>query len=437
MKLSKITLAIASSVVATAAAAAPAANEIGYTAGASAIQGNLRQALANLCAVNAGFTLQTLRAAAATNDNFAAYVCANQAVTLANYNTLANTAFGNISAAIPFKEVRINVDQGSFSAIQQVSGVTLAYFNPATGSNFSPAPASITRLGGALDVEPAAFPLPVIGALTIPTNVQPLGVGQAFGVAASQPLYTAMFNFQRSAGNSTVDKPIPSSCAVTDTSRIECIPTISRGQMATIMADNPFNTPNNIGAEFLGGAAVAGQELGYARRVDLSGTQAAAQNYFLGNVCSRAALPVVAQGTSAGVVPGTLLRVYGLGSTGNVRTVLNDTTKLSLGVMSAENNQTAQTWKWLRVQGAPVGENATPASAGITNAQPVVNGSYDFYYEAVYAPFGTAGTSFWNAVKTAIGALTPPLGVGLIEPPQLAAGYNKGGGLTCLSNSSN
>ena len=202
------------------------------------------------------------------------------------------------------------------------------------------------------------------------------------------------------------------------------------------MADAPFNTPNNIGAQFLGGAAVTGVELGYARRVDTSGTQAAAQNYFLGNVCSNVQVAVVGQGTATGVVPGALLRIYGLGSTGNVRTVLNDATKLSIGVMSGENNQTGQSWKWVKVQGAPLGEDATPATAGITNRVPVINGSYDFYYEAVYASGGTTGDNFWSEVKTKINAIVPPLGVGLIDEATLLAGFSKGGN-TCQFNSSN
>jgi hypothetical protein len=439
--LSKLALAIGSFCAANASfAVAPAANEIGYVAGASAIQGNLSQALGVICAANSsGRTLSTLKVSATANNNFVSYVCATGAVTVANY---ATATYGNFGAGVPFKEIRVNVDQGSFSAIQQVNGVSLAYFNPATGANFTPAPASINRLGGALDVEPTAFPIGTIGSLVIPEGVQPLGVGQAFGVAVSKRLYDEMFAFQKAAsGGATVSKPIPSTCLVTDTTRLECIPTISRGQMATIMADDSFNSANTKGAEFLVGASGAGQELGYARRVDTSGTQAAAQNYFLGNVCSSVALPVVAQGAgTVGTVAGPLLRVYGLGSTGDVRTLLSNVNRYTVGVVSGENNQAGATWRWLRVGGAAMGENAAPGVSGganptIFNATSVVNGSYDFYFEATYAPFGADGETFWSTIKTAIGGLTPPLGVGLIETAQLESGYNKGG-LTCQFNSS-
>ena len=448
MKLSNITLAVATLAASYAAsAAAPAANEIAYAAGASAVQANFQAALADICNDTTGYQLSKLRANLLNiNDNFVAYVCATAPVTAANY---ATATYKNFSAGIPFKEIRLNVDQGSFSAIQQIQDApfpvfTLSYFDPAganTASNITPNPTTITRLGGVLDVQPRSFPEPLLTGLNIPNVTDPLGVAQAFGVAVSRPLYEAMYNNQLSAGSATVAKPIPGTCgvgnALTTTDKIECIPTVSKGQMAAIMADNPFNTPNTIGAQFLGGAALAGSELGYARRVDTSGTQSAAQNYFLGNVCSTTQLGVVAQGTGTGVVPGALLRVYGLGSTGNVRAVLNDNTKYSIGVVSGENNQTGQTWKWVKVQGAPIGENASPSILGISNSAPVINGSYDFFYEAVIASYPSAiAATFWSEVKTKINGLVAPLGVGLIDDDALAAGFNKGGN-TCQFNSSN
>lgn len=439
MNLSKISMALVALATGTAAFAA-APTRIAYSAGATAVQGNQEQALNAICAVNnPGYTVSKLRQSSATNDNFAAYVCASGAVTLATY---ATATYADFSPNIPFQEIRYHGDQGSFAAVLQVNLQPLAFFNPATNSNL---PAGVYRplLGGVLDTQPTAFPGTTIGANVV-TPGQALGVAQAFGVAVSQPLYVAMYNAQLSAGSATVSKPIPASCgagnALTTTGQLECVPSISKGQMATIMTDNPFNAAASNGAAFLGGPA--NTELGYARRVDTSGTQSAAQNYFLGLPCSTATIAVVPQGTSTGTLVSPLLRVYGLGSTGNVRTVLNDTSKYSIGVVSGENNQTAQTWKWLRVQGAALGENATPASAGITNRAPVINGSYDFYFEAVFqTPLDgdvdkTAGDNYWADVKAAFGNLALPLGVGLIDPISLANGYNKGG-LSCQGNVSN
>lgn len=441
MQFTKISLAIVTLVAASAASAA-APTAIAYSAGASAIQGNLQSALANICAANnAGFTLSKLRAASATSDNFVSYVCASTAVTLANYST---ATYANFSANIPFQEIRLNVDQGSFSAIQQINDVALAYFNPATGVNSTPAPASIVKLGGALDVEPGAFPSDTIGSLVIPETVGKVGVAQAFGVAVSQPLYAAIYANQLSAGNATVDKPLPTSCgpnAELSTGKIECIPTVSKGQIATIMANNAFNKAYTTGAGFLAGASVpANTVLHYARRVDTSGTQAAAQNYFLGLPCSTSPLSVVPQGaTGTSATSGTLvdkIRVYGLGSTGNVRTVLSDNTRYSIGVMSGENNQSGSTWRWLRVQGAPMGENATPASTGLTNRAGVIGGGYDFFFEATYVSGGADGDNFWTDVTGELSALVPPLGVGLVDGNTLLGGFSKNGA-TCAANSSN
>lgn len=439
MTFTKISAAVALLVAAAAAQAAPTA--IAYSAGASAIQGNLRSALDNLCKANGGtYQLSALRASGASNDNFVSYVCAEGAVTAANY---ASATYADFSAGIPFQEIRLNVDQGSFSAIQQVNSVALAYFNPATGANFTPDPASIVKLGGALDVHPTAFPETTIGSLAIPETVAPLGVAQAFGVAVSKPLYAAMYASQLSAGAATIAKPLPSSCgsdAEAAAGKIECIPTISKGQMASIMSDNNFNKAYTTGANFLASTLAVGTELGYARRVNTSGTQAAAQNYFLGLPCSSTALGVVAEGASGtSASSGTKwdkIRVYGLGSTGNVRTVLNDNTRYSIGIMSGENNQTGQNFRWLRVQGAAMGENAIPASASVGNRDGITSGGYDFFYEAVYASGGTEGDAFWADVQGAINSLTPPLGVGLVDSATLSTGFSKNGA-TCAANSSN
>ena len=430
MKLSTIALAVLAAAT-TAAQAAP--TDIAYYAGASAIQGNLRSALDELCKANGGnFKLSGLRAAAATSDNFISYVCADGDVTLATY---ASATYANFSGGIPFQEIRVNVDQGSFSAVQQVNNVSLAYFDPATGTNVTPAPNSIVKLGGALDVEPNAFPASTLGSLVIPETVGVLGVAQAFGVAVSSPLYAAMYAAQLSSGDATVAKPIPASCganAEAAVAKIQCIPTVSKSQMATIMAGNRFNSAYTQGAAFLGGPA--GTDLHYARRVDTSGTQAAAQVYFLGLPCTASALPIVPQGASGtSATSGTLvnkIRVYGLGSTGNVRTVLNDSSRYSIGVVSGENNQASQNWRWVRVQGAAMGESAKPADTGVGNRIGITGGSYDFYFETTYVSGGPEGDSFWGDVQGAINALIPPLGVGLVDSATLGAGYTKAGS-TC------
>lgn len=437
MQVSKIVLAIAAT-LGTGAALAAAPTKIGFIAGASAIQANLRSALGVMCAANnSGYTMSVLPS---TNGNIQTYVCASTPVTLANY---ASATYAEFQAGdAPFEEIRSNVDAGSFSAMILVSGQNVQFYNP-TANAIQNIPAGAVRLGGALDTQANAFPAGTISSNGLDPETVPagesLGVAQAFGVGVSQPLYVALYNSQLSTGTATVAKPLPSTCgvgnALTTTDRLECIPTVSKGQMATIMADNAFNSAYSKGVEFLTPGANAGVKLHYARRVDTSGTQSSAQNYFLGLPCATTQLSIVPEGAATGTSVGANMVVYGLGGTGNVRTLLNDTTKHSIGVLSGENVNSG-TWKWVRVQGAAMGENATPSAAGVTNRAAVENGSYDFYFETVYVSGGAEGDAFWPAVKTTISALPSPLGVGLISATSLATGFNKGG-QTCAGNSSN
>jgi hypothetical protein len=226
----------------------------------------------------------------------------------------------------------------------------------------------------------------------------------------------------------------------TDTALSYCVPSIGKAQMATIMTDNDFNSAYLKGVGFLTGlAADDGIELRYVRRVDTSGTQASAQNYFLGLTCSRANLPIVPEPTSDDE-PGGLkdqlrnsIRVYAAGGTGDVRVELNKAGVFALGVMSGENNQTGQNWRWLRVGGASIGENAVPGTAGNTNSNTMKNGSYDFYFEVTYSGGNAANNAFWATVSGALNTLPAP--VGLVNNADLSSGYNKGGN-TCLPSAS-
>jgi hypothetical protein len=128
------------------------------------------------------------------------------------------------------------------------------------------------------------------------------------------------------------------------------------------------------------------------------------------------------------------IRVYAAGGTSNVRTELNKLGVYALGVVSGENNQTSQFWRWLRVDGAPIGENAVPGTPGNTNANTMKNGSYNFYFEATYTGGNATNDAYWAKIATAFGGLAAP--VGLVNQADLDAGYNKGGA-TCAGSSSN
>jgi hypothetical protein len=438
MQLSKIAIAVAAVCAATAATAAPDAGRVAKSAGASAVQTNVRLAVESLCSgvgkVPTSFV----------SGNFTTVVCADVALTAATYVSKPNADFKDFNG-LPFAEIRFNVSNGSFGSVQILNGVPFNFRNPGTGLNTDPTPGGVV-IGGISDVETNRFPSTVIGSNTLAANTK-LGAAQVFGVAASIDLYTKMFDAQKLAGL------IPAVCTVNSTALSYCIPNIAKAQMATIMSANDLNAAYAKGLEFLtNDPADNAVELRYVRRVDTSGTQASAQNYFLGLPCSFNQLSIVAEPTTIDAVGGTIanakienIRVYGAGGTSNVLTQLNQTDAdlvapgiqpgvYALGVVSGENNQTGQTWRWLRVDGAPIGENAVPATAGITNSSTMKTGAYSFFFEATYTGGNGTNDGYWATIATAFGGLPAP--VGLVNQATLDLGYNKGG-QTCLGSSSN
>lgn len=441
MQLTKIALAIGALAAAGVAMAAPNPARIALSAGASAARGNLVTGLTNLCTAGGG-VLTTFTSASDTD--ITTYACATGALTAGAGGTYASTPDANFRnfQGTSFAVFKLNVDQGSFSAAQILNGVAITHFDPGVGAaGADETPSDGTIVGGLSDVEFSAFPLAVQGGFSV--SVGNVGVGQTFGVAVSVPLYNAMFVAQQAAAGATVEDPIPSTCAVGQTERLECIPTISKGQFNAIIDSNEFGSAKAAGAQFLAPQLAAGSQLRYIRRVDTSGTQASAQNYFLGLPCSTSPRNIIAEPQSI-TAPEVLAsddygntRVLAAGSTGALRTELNravtpgGVVNYAIGVLSGENNQ-AQAWRWLRVQGAAIGENATP-NLTVTNAATARNGQYDFYFETKYFFNNPAQNAFWTTVSAAVNTVTPP--VGLLRAADLA-GYNKGGD-ACLANSRN
>jgi hypothetical protein len=422
MQFTKIAIAIAGICAASTAAAQINESRIALSAGASAVQNNFRLALRAMCTTAGGTPTDFV------SGNFTTVVCANAAVTQAAYPTKPDSEFINFSG-IPFAEVRLNVADGSFGSVLILNGKAYTFRNPGTGTNIAP-PAGAVPIGGFSDTATNRFPSPTIGANQLFANVG-AGVAQTFGVAASSALYTKMFDAQKAAGL------IPASCTVADTNLSYCVPSIAKAQMATIMVDNPFNAAYSRGLGFLTrNVADDGVELRYVRRVDTSGTQSSAQNYFLGLPCSLEALSIVPEPTSddeAGGLKDALIgsiRVYAAGGTSDVRNELNKAGVFALGVMSGENNQTGQSWRWLRVDGAAIGENAIPGTAGNTNSNTLKDGSYGFYFELTY----TGNNGVLGTIANSLNTLTAP--VGLVNAADLASGYNKAG-LTCQGSASN
>lgn len=442
MKRSKIMLAVAALSLGTTAFAVPNVGRIAISSGASAAKGNFALALQNRCPAPNVFT------EFANGTNTSTYVCANTAKTsgpTGTYESSPNTDFVNFTGT-SYAEVRLNVGIGSFSAVCVVQpGATSTawtggscgtvadtYVNPSLAANGLAAyPAGAQVVGGLMDVESEAWPSDVTAGLVLPT-LDNAGVAQTFGVAVSNDLYVAMFNSQRTAGL------LPQTCVVTDYRQPGCVPIIGKAQMASILFNNEFNVAYTQGAQFLAASLPANTVLNYARRVDTSGTQAAAQLYFMGTKCSEKPLPVVPQ--SAGLLGN--INVQGFGSTGNVRTQLNlqgnpSATPpvppvYSIGVMSGENNQTGQSWKWVRVNGGNMSESALPADtaavapAAITNTKSAIAGAIDFWFETKIAVGPAAGaTAFWTSVKAGLAAVPAGTTRGLFNATESV--FSKGG----------
>lgn len=491
MKLSKIMFAVTALSVGAAAFAAPNAARVAISSGASASKGNLKNALTNLCTAASG-TLTEFT----SGSNISTYVCANGAVSAGaggTYVSKGNTEFIDFSGT-QFAEVRLNVSGGSFSSVCLVqkwaplgfpqgtagtpvntgtscdtinaNGSADRYFDPA--ANALAVPSSSNKVvGGLSDVEPTAWPDAVTNGLTPLPQALNAGIAQSFGVAVTDLLYNAMFQDQWAgasldtatgtfiANPATFSKPIPGDCAtfnvttgafsaVASYTRPVCIPSISKGRMATVMANNEFNQAYAHGAQYLASQLADGTLLEYNRRADTSGTQASAQAYFLGLPCTGSnALSIVPAPAVGGSTTIGAITVFAHSGTGDVRTRLNTAGVYGIGIMSGENNQTdtGTSWKWLRVQGEPIGESAKPVT-GVTNRASVTRGTYDFYFESKVVPGSAVPTaSYWDSVLVALGSLAAP--VGLLNTSDLtgagtvaAPGFNKAG-QACQYNSSN
>jgi hypothetical protein len=432
MQFNKSLIAIAALAAGSAMAATPVAR-IGISSGASASKNNLKLALANRCSGQlAEFTDGTA--------NVSTYVCApagsfanGNAPTVAEYNAAGAVNF----TGTVFAELRLNVNGGSFTAVCLLAGwpaptacpAADLYYDPAVGA-MAAVPAGAAVLGGLMDAEPNAFLGSVRAGITLPagTVTASASFGQTFGVAVSPALYNAMFADQQAAGLI----PASPTCDVTLTNVPACVPSIGKAQMATVMAGNPSNAFYANGANFLAPGLAAGTPVTYARRVDTSGTQATAQQYFLGNVCNPSgSISVVGGGQTLGPVT-----VTNLATTGNVRAQLNSVSAYVIGVMSGENNQTAQNWRWLRVGGTQLAENAAPGTAGQTNAYTAVNGYYDYWYlSRVVRPNVTAVANFWNAVITGLGSVPAGNTAGLFRTSE--TNFSRGTLTSCQTVQSN
>jgi hypothetical protein len=446
MKLTKMMIAVAALAGATSTFAAPDPAAVVRMSGASALRGNFAISLNALCTTAGGVMQEWI-----SGSNISTYVCTPAGGLTSGgtgtYSSTAAASFIPFDATSGFVEVRLNVAGGSFTALQVLNGGTDRYLDPGVGTTVAVGgPVNVGVAGGTLateqgiggfsDVNYEGFAnnvlatVPGIDTAVSNNTSQQVGVAQGFGVAVSNALYGAMFTAQQTSGAI----PAAPTCLVTITSDPRCVPSIGKGQMGAIMSNNNFSAAKTAGASFLASQLAANTELRYVRRVDTSGTQASAQNYFLGignmgtplgvftdpSDRTNAAAVAVTSGCNTGDVRGPLatdnevdtafvtsgqinlcdkkqgnLRVLAAPGTGDVRnelnkaTILGGATNYAIGVMSLENDQATYkdlagvsqptTWKWLRVQKAQGADNAAPGAN--TNRAAMIAGEYDFYYE--------------------------------------------------------
>jgi len=415
MKFTKIALAA----VATIAFVGSAQAGTRYLTGASATSLNITKALVGLCTDATGTAT--------------VYKQDTTTTALGNFFTVkCSVDFSGLSGT---DAVALNIDGGSFTAVDASTGGVGVKFVPTTGGTAVAGTSNLAGIalrtgvtavgtqvseGGFMDIEPAAFGSALIdgfgGAESLAPNLAASTFNQGFGVAVSKKLYQDM---QTAQGINAA------TCAgAADERAPACQPTISRAQYATIVSSD-FNEPKTAGAAFLGSAA---GKLTLCRRVDTSGTQAASNQYFLNNLTGGtpsvggASLPANSSGYPLTGVDA--LATFGVSegsTTGNARTCLSSTTTASIGVLSLENTPAVtdnyRFVKISRVEGFDVtGTNRSKATAK--------SGEYDFVFNSMkYTAAGAGSSDVIEAIDAKLNDLTT--NTGLFGSTESA--YNRGG----------
>jgi hypothetical protein len=424
MKITKIALAA----VATIAFVGSAQAGTRYLTGASATSVNITKALDKLCTSTAGG-----RVAGATT----VYKTDTTTTALGNFFTVkCSKDFAGLAGV---DAVSLNVDGGSLTAVinSTINPAAVAVgFVPATGGTAATGDATGVLAGlalrtgvaasnnqisegGFLDIEPAAFSpdllLDVGGFTSIKDNQAPAAFSQAFGVAVSKKLYTALQTAQGIAASCNADDRAPA-----------CQPTISRAQYATIVAADE-NPAKLTGGAFLG---VAAGKLKLARRVDTSGTQAASNQYFLNNLTGGTAdvggatSPANSNSYPVGGVDYPLFDSSEYPTTGGARGALGSTTDYVIGVLSLENTpKTTDNYRFVklnRVEGFDVTTSATTRSKATAKS-----GEYDFVFNSIKFYADLAKKDVIDAIDAELADLTNNNGLfGNLESTFNRAGNN-------------
>lgn len=217
-----------------------------------------------------------------------------------------------------------------------------------------------------------------------------VGAGQGFGVVVSPALYTLLQADQGTTG----------------------IPSLSKAQYASLMTQ----TAGFWSVLLPNGTPHAALPLTLDRRSLTSGTQAAAEVFFLENPCAKGAVGGALSatlGTAAGQsfvdVADTLI-VKQAASSDAVLADAASTSAYVIGVVSLENAQPASSWKFVAIDGVHPGAANAPEFQK-TN---LVNGKYAFAYETALfkSTKSTLSTAILNNINDFSTAFVKDLGVG-------------------------
>ncbi len=364
-------------------------------AGASAPQQNVAKAVKALCtAANGSLTVFKGGASTSTYDNRMAYVCdvgmGGTDITVVRHSVNGGS-LNSVLAMLNDTTVQfVNLASSSCAATAVAGSGDLAGFSVRAGCGNQGAVAD----GGFSDVEWKLSPelFTAAGdAFMANVSIDPVYVGQAFGIAVSKQLYEAL----QAAQKLTV--ATGGSCAVGDYTPA-CQPSISSAEMTALISNNLFSPLKQGVGGLLGTAAV--DPLVYCRRPVTSGTQTATEAEFLGKQCRAAdpsgALPVIAGPTLTGSTVSASTSYNGgkfvvttNSGTGDARTCLNGAAAgYKFGVLSAENEPlaTSQTWRFVKLDGVSV----TDGTASSSNRKSAVAidkadgpSNYKFAYEMV------------------------------------------------------
>jgi hypothetical protein len=389
MKFSKIALAA----VAAAAFAGQAQAATTFLTGASATSNNYVFALKSLCSGN--FVVHKTTTATDSLGNFFTAKCSQDFDGLTGVDAVAFNVAGGSYTAVQ----NSTLGATGVAFVQNTSGTsTVAGTNTLAGVNLVVGVATsgnIKSAGGFLDIEPAAFDADLLapfgGAEALLDKTEGAQFSQAFGVAVSNSLYTALQAAQGLAGcNGESLTPA-------------CQPTVSKAQYATI-ANAAFNSAKtDINALF----GVPAGKLTLCRRASTSGTQAASNQFFLNTFIGQgpnlgASLPATTAAYPASGPDATpTFEVKEGPGTADARNCLN-AAGYGIGVLSLENKPSATTgYRFVKLNRVEGYDNAA-SSKGTAIA-----GEYEFQFQG--AKFTAAGAQT-NPVIEAIDAALANIG---------------------------